>query len=136
MQKKTYEVIEESKVVNMNNETVGTLKVGDTVTGELVLIADKDSGEETPYVEIEEGRVVLAKGLAEKLSTASVDPQEKIATQIKGSNKKIIYSLVGAGIGYGVAHYMKKDMKMKVVFTVAGLALGLGAEYMISRKSK
>jgi len=127
---KTYQVIEESNVVNMNNETLSTLKKGDTVTGELVLIADK-TGEEQPFVELEDGKVVSAKGLAEQLTE---DPGEKIENQVRGSNKKIIYSLIGAGVGFGIAHYMKRSTKQKIMFTVGGLVLGLGVEYMISKK--
>jgi len=136
MQKKDYQAIEECKVVNMNNEQVGSIKPGETVTGELILIKDNQSGQEIPYIEIEDGKVVEAKGLAEKLDASTVaEPGEKIANKVTGSNKKIIYSLVGAGLGYGIAHYMKKDIKMKVAFTIGGLALGLAVEYMQSKKS-
>ena len=37
MEKKTYEVIEDSNVVNLDNETVKTLKKGETVTGDFGL---------------------------------------------------------------------------------------------------
>jgi len=134
MNKKSYEVISDSKVVNMNNETVDSLKKGQTVSGEMVLIKDQ-TGQEIPYVEIEDGKVVLANNLAEKLDTSSVD-DAKIESQVKGSNKKIIFAVVGALVGFGIAHYMKKDTKMKVVFTLAGLGLGLGAEYLQNKKSK
>lgn len=133
MQKKDFEVLEETNIVNMNNEPVGKLKKGETVTGEMVMIKDQ-SGEEVPYVELEEGKVVIAKNLAEKLDTTQVSEEKEIETKVKGSNKKIIFAIVGSLLGFGVAHYMKKNTKMKVVFTLGGLALGLGAEYLMNRK--
>lgn len=123
MDKKTYEVIEESSVVNLDNQTVKTLKVGEKVSGEFVLI------DEQPYVEIPEG-YVSTKGLAEEVTDRDL---EKVETSVKASNKKLIFALVGAGVGFGVAYYMKKGLKQKVIFTVGGVALGLFVDYINNR---
>ena len=129
MSKQTYEVIAESKVVNLDNEEVKTLKVGDTITGEFVLI------DENPYVEIPEG-YVSTDGLAEKITETAPVEMEKAEASVKSKNTKLIMALVGAGIGYGVAHFMKKDLKWKIIFTMGGIALGLGVEYINSRNKK
>ena len=42
---KTYEVIESSPVLNLDNETMSTLEIGEKITGEFVLIDEK------PFVE-------------------------------------------------------------------------------------
>jgi hypothetical protein len=123
---KTYEVIEESQIVNLNNEPVGKLQVGESISGELVLIDDE------PYIETSEG-YIKAKGLAEKLDQSDF---KNVEAKVKSKNTKLIFSLVGAAVGYGVAHYMKKDMKTKVMFTVGGLALGLGLEYINSKRDE
>jgi hypothetical protein len=124
---KTYEVIETSNVVNLDNETVKTLNAGETVTGEFVLI------DEQPYVEISDG-YVSTKGLAEKISAQEVS--EEVETKVKASNKKLIFALVGAGVGFAVAQYVMKtsSVKKKVIFTVGGVALGLLAEYVNQKR--
>jgi hypothetical protein len=124
---KTYEVIETSNVVNLDNETVKTLNAGETVTGEFVLI------DEQPYVEISDG-YVSTKGLAEKISEQEVS--EEVETKVKASNKKLIFALVGAGVGFAVAQYVMKtsSVKKKVIFTVGGVALGLLAEYVNQKR--
>ena len=103
MSKTTYEVISESQVVNLDNEPVKTLKEGETITGEFVLI------DENPYVELPEG-YVSTDGLAEQVETSPAEMQQTEAS-VKASNKKLIFALLGAGVGYGVAHFMKKDLK-------------------------
>ena len=128
MENKTYEVISKSKVVNLNNETVKELNEGDTVTGELVLI------DENPYIEVADG-FVSTSGLAEKLVGAELDlALDSIETKVKASNKKLILALVGAGVGFGVAHFMKVDKMKKILFVVGGITLGLGVEYLMERK--
>jgi len=123
---KTYEVIETSNIVNLDNETVGTLQKGDTVTGEFVLI------DEQPYVETTNG-YVSTKGLAEQISEHELDVVE---TKVKASNTKLIFALVGAGVGYAVATYVMKEasVKKKLIFTVGGVALGLFVEYINGKR--
>ena len=128
MSKTTYSVISESKVINLDNEEIKTLKAGETIEGEFVLI------DENPFVEIADG-YVSTDGLAEKLNESAPVEMEKAEASVKSSNKKLILALVGAGVGYGVAHFMKKDIKYKIMFTVGGLVLGLGIDYLNSRKS-
>ena len=128
MSKQTYEVISDSKVVNLDNEEVKVLKKGETITGEFVLI------DENPYVEIGDG-YVSTDGLAEKIEDAPAPVEmEKAEASVKSSNKKLILALVGAGVGYGIAHFMKKDLKWKIIFTVGGLSGGLLIDYLNSRK--
>ena len=129
MSKQTYEVIAPSKVVNLDNEEVKTLKVGESVTGEFVLI------DENPFVEIPEG-YVSTDGLAEKITETAPAELEKTEASVKSKNTKLILALVGAGVGYGIAHFMKKDLKWKIIFTMGGIALGLGIEYVNSRNKK
>ncbi len=128
--KKTYEVIEDTNIVNMSNEAVGTLKEGDTITGEMINI------DEEPYLEIEEDqKFVIAKALAESLSSdKKSDALEKTATAVKASHKKLIFALVGAGVGFAVGHFMKGSVKKKVIFTVGGLLAGLAVEAVNARK--
>jgi hypothetical protein len=124
MSKKTYEVIDSAEMVNLNNEVVKKFGSGDTVTGELVMI------DEQPYIETPEG-YVSTNSLAEKLSDGQTNLVE---AEVKANSKKLIFALVGAGVGYAVAHFMKKNMKYKVMFTVLGLAGGLALEYINSKK--
>ena len=124
MTKKTYEVLNATSVVNLSNESVKQLAPGQEVEGEFVLIDDK------PYIEVEGGYVDM-NDLAEKLDASDI---ASVESQVKGSNKKLIFALVGAGVGYAVAHYMKKDMKMKVFFTIGGLVAGLFAEYINEKR--
>lgn len=128
MGKDTYEVIAESKVVNLDNVTVKTLKVGEEVTGEFVLI------DENPYVEIPEG-YISTDGLAKKIGSDKTD-LAKAESVVKSSHKKLIFALVGAGVGYAIAHFMKYDMKKKVLFTIGGIALGLGVDYINNARKK
>ena len=121
---KTYEVIESSPVLNLDNETMSTLEIGEKITGEFVLIDEK------PFVETGNG-YVSTDGLAEKLESNEADLTENT---VKASHKKLIFALVGGGVGFGIAHFMKKDLKVKVMFTVAGIALGLGVDYVNNRK--
>jgi hypothetical protein len=125
MTKKTYEVLNATSVVNLSNESVKQLAPGQEVEGEFVLIDDK------PYIEVEGGYVNMTD-LAEKLDASDI---ASVESEVKGSNKKLIFALVGAGVGYAVAHYLKKDLKMKVVFTIGGLVAGLFAEH-INQKRK
>mgnify|MGYP000615926750 CR=1 FL=1 len=129
MSKQTYEVIATSKVVNLDNEEVKTLNVGETITGEFVLI------DENPFVEIPEG-YVSTDGLAEQIKQTAPDELEYAEHSVRSKNTKLILALVGAGVGYGVAHFMKKDLKWKIIFTIGGLGLGLGIEYINSRNKK
>jgi hypothetical protein len=124
----SYEVISESKVVNLDNETIKTLKVGEEIKGEFVLI------DENPFVETKDG-YVSTDGLAEKVQDEQIAPEmAKAEASVKSSNKKLIFALVGGAVGYGVAHYMGKSMKHKIMFTVGGMALGFAVEYINARK--
>lgn len=129
MSNQTYEAISECKVVNLDNETVKTIKEGETVSGEFVLIDDQ------PYVETKDG-YVSTDGLAEKVDESSSVDADKVEASVKSSNKKLILALVGAGAGYGIAHFMGKDMKWKIIFTLGGIVLGLGADYVTNKKTK
>jgi len=125
----TYEVIKESKVINLDNSTLRTLNVGEEVKGEFVLI------DENPYLELPDGTYVSTDGLAKKLDDDAIAPDmEKAVASVQSSNKKLIFALVGGAVGYGVAHYMGRNMKQKILFTVGGIALGFGVEYINSRR--
>ena len=129
MSKQTYEVIAPCKVVNLDNEEVKTLNVGESITGEFILI------DENPFVEIPEG-YVSTDGLAEQIKQPSSIEHEYDETSVKAKNNKLILALVGAGAGFAIAHFMKKDLKWKIIFTIGGLGLGLGIEYVNSRNKK
>lgn len=124
--KNEYEVINNSvEAVNIKNEAVKTFNKGTTISGELVLIDDK------PYVELPNEIYVSTDGLAEKIDDSQLDQIER---KVRASNKKMIYAIIGAGLGFGFAHYMKYGTKKKILFTVGGIALALGLEYVNSRK--
>ena len=128
--KKSYEVIEDTNIVNMSNEPIKSLKKGDKITGEMVQV------DGNPYVEIvDDQEYVDAKSLAESLAPEVKNTElEKTATKVKASHKKLIFALVGAGVGFGVGHFMKVDVKKKIIFSISGLALGLVVEYVNGRK--
>jgi len=128
--KKSYEVIEDTSVVNMSNEPVEDLKTGATIVGELIQIDGQ------PYVETEENqKFVSSKALAEKLDPDLKSSKlEDTAIAVKASHKKLIFALVGAGVGFGIGHFMKASVKKKIIFSIGGLALGLVAEYVNNRK--
>jgi hypothetical protein len=129
MAKENYEVIAESKVINLDNETLKTLKVGDEVSGEFVLI------DENPFLELPDGSYVSTDGLAKKIADEDVAPEmAKAEASVKSSNKKLIFVLIGGAVGYGIAHYMGRNMKQKILFTVGGIALGFTAEYINARR--
>jgi len=124
--KNNYEVIDNSvDAVNIKNEVVKSYDKGANISGELVLIDDK------PYVELPNGVYVSTDGLAEKVESSALDD---IETKVKASSKKMIYAIIGGGVGFGVAHYLKSGTKKKILFTVGGIALALGIEYVNSRK--
>ena len=130
MSQENYEVIKEANVINLDNETLKTLKVGEEVAGEFVLIDDK------PYLELPDGTYVSTDGLAKKLDEADEIAPDMIKAEasVKSSNKKLIFALVGGAVGYGIAHYMGRNMKQKILFTVGGIALGFGVEYINARR--
>lgn len=130
MKKVTYEVIEATKVLDETGSPIRDLAVGSVISGEM----NKIDGE--PYLEIlDDKEFVDAKALAQKLEEKT--PSKGVSTPhatAKASNQKIIFALIGAGIGFGVAHFMKMDAKKKILFTVGGVVLGLTAEYVNNRK--
>ena len=122
--KSTYEVLEETSVVNQSNEPVKKLSAGDTITGEMVLIDDQ------PYVETSEGFVKMT-ALAEKLEAEEIS---QIENEVKSSSKKLIFAMIGGAVGFAFAHYRGMDMKKKVFLTIGGMALGLAIDYINEKR--
>jgi len=126
MSTKTYQVIEEAPVYNLNKEVVKKLSSGQEVTGELVMVSEE------PYIETADELYVSTKYLAEKLDDSDY---KEVSSKVKSSPKKLYYAIGGGILGFGVAHFLKMDMKKKIMFTVGGLMLGLVAEYVQNRKA-
>jgi len=130
--KKTYEVIIDTDVLNDTGEAIRKAQVGDEVSGEIVNV------DGSPYLELkEDAEYIDMKSLAEKLEkkNGSGDSSD-IAHKVKASNKKIVFAIMGAAVGFATAYAMKMDTKKKVLLTVGGFGAGLLAEYAMSLRNK
>jgi hypothetical protein len=126
---KVYETIRPSDVLNDEGNPVSEIGVGVSLKGEPIEIDGQ------VYLESDQG-FVLMENLAEKVDAEEVAEEATgITSKMSSSSKKLIMALGGAALGFGIASYRKMGTKKIAIFTVAGVAVALAADYFINKRS-
>jgi hypothetical protein len=128
---KKYETIKPSELLDQEGNPTSNAGVGTEFTGELIEI-DGDV-----YLETGQG-YILMENLAEIVSDEAqpgATPESDGKKKMSASTKKLIFALVGLGLGFGIAKYKKLSTKGLVIASIAGIGVGLLADYLHNKRS-
>jgi len=128
---KNYEVISKVELLDEEGNPKAQLGIGEVLQGEPVDV-DGDI-----YLQTKEG-FVLMDSVAEKAdeSKSEVSIGDKPSNGMNPTAKKLIMALGAAAIGFAFASYKKMGTKKIAIFTIAGLAIGLTADYFINKRKE
>ena len=145
-------IIEDAQVLIPNSqhknftESSQTIKKGSEIDGEQKLIKGKRRGEDFTYSlfmtddnkliyfkkikPMQTTEVTLGADATQTPTVVSIPETKKLITK-----QLAIYSLIGAGVGFGFSKYKKYSNKKAVIFAIGGAVIGFAiGKYVEKRK--